>query len=345
MVLADVLLALEAAERTGCVRLEGAATAGHSGPSGRLWLRAGHLTAVRLDGEPARLSARLATSGAVNAEVTAAAEEVRHRELPRWRLGELLVHLGYVDGTLVASAVAETLRDDASRLLGGPARVIDFLPGRAARPDLIRPVSVAELIADLDLRQTRWARLPAPITSEGVSPRAAPTGNDAAAGRPAEQRRLLELADGSRTIPGLSSATGLSLIEVAELLAELAASGMITIDPGGPASTPYGPPPAGAAPHLTPELLTALGSEPEPEPALVPEAVLEPVPAPEPEPVPEPVPEPAPEPVGRDDRLADTAALLRELSLLGRSDEPPLAGTAAGPGYERPAKKWKPFGR
>ena len=143
--LPDVLRRLGDSAGTGCLRV---------GPGGgddaRVYLRDGLVYAVVLPDRSPRLGARLLTSGQLDPAELAEATEAQRTELQGWRLGELLVHLGYVDQSVVEALVSEQLRAAAAELVLRPAERWTFRAAERTREDIAPPVPVEDLLADID---------------------------------------------------------------------------------------------------------------------------------------------------------------------------------------------------
>ena len=91
-----VLSSLAEEQATGCLHVSDA-----DGEEALVFLKQGLVYAVNVPGRPPQLGARLISSGALAPEGLAEALEAQREELLGWRLGELLVHLGYVDRKVV----------------------------------------------------------------------------------------------------------------------------------------------------------------------------------------------------------------------------------------------------
>ena len=102
------------------------------------------------------LGVRLMSRGALTPEALAEALEIQRTELQGWRLGELLVHLGYVELSVVEEFVVEHLKDALTDLLGWPVTAWKFRKNKKTRQDVAPPTPVAELFDDLRHRATTW---------------------------------------------------------------------------------------------------------------------------------------------------------------------------------------------
>src|SRR5205085_3071800 len=101
------------------------------------------------------LGVRLMSSGALTPEALAEALEAQREELQGWRLGELLVHLGYVDREVVEAFVAETVRDAMSDLVRWQTGRWRFRKAERTREDVATPTTVDELLAAVSRRQVQ----------------------------------------------------------------------------------------------------------------------------------------------------------------------------------------------
>ena len=104
-----LLLELASQGATGCLSVTDV-----EGEQSSVWFRDGQVYAVSVPGRRPLLGVRLMSSGALTPEALAEALEVQRTELQGWRLGELLVHLGFVDRSVVESFVTEQLRDQVA---------------------------------------------------------------------------------------------------------------------------------------------------------------------------------------------------------------------------------------
>ena len=77
---------------TGCLLVRD-----QEGDEAEVYLRDGQVYAVNVPGRRVMLGVRLMSRGALTPEALAEALEIQRTELQGWRLGELLVHLGYVE--------------------------------------------------------------------------------------------------------------------------------------------------------------------------------------------------------------------------------------------------------
>ena len=118
-------------------------------------------------GRRVMLGVRLMSSGALTPEALAEALEIQRTELQGWRLGELLVHLGYVELTVVEEFVVEHLKDALADLFGWPVAAWKFRKNKKTRQDVAPPTAVADAARraarpghhlGADPRRHRWPR-------------------------------------------------------------------------------------------------------------------------------------------------------------------------------------------
>jgi len=128
--LPDVLTALAADDATGCLHIDDDA-----GDEALVWFKHGLVYAAYVPGRRPQLGARLISSGALAPEALAEALDAQENELQGWRLGELLVHLGYVDREVVEAFVTEQLREAAFDLSRWPAGRYRFRKNEDDEPD------------------------------------------------------------------------------------------------------------------------------------------------------------------------------------------------------------------
>ena len=150
----SLLMELATQSATGCLTLTD-----RDGEHAIVWFRDGLVYAVSVPGRRPLLGVRLMSSGALTPEALAEALEVQRTELQGWRLGELLVHLGFVDRSVVESFVTEQLRDQVADLLHWTVVDGRFRNGKRTRQDVAPPVEVADLIAMAQDRDARWAEI------------------------------------------------------------------------------------------------------------------------------------------------------------------------------------------
>lgn len=343
-----VVLGLAAQEATGCL-----AIANGPGLEGLVWFRDGQVYAVSVPGRRPLLGVRLVTGGVITADQLNEALLLQRSQMSSSRLGEVLVHLGWVNRRVVEAFVLEQQRDMLADLLNWPVTSHHFRNGAVTRTDLSPFVEVSDLIFQARERQAHWVDIVDEIGGFDIVPRL--TGELPHAELAPIEAIVLGLIDGVRMLTDIADECGFTLYETSDVIRGLAASGLVYTG-----SAAVMRPREVVAPEIATdveviddrplaEVLTLHPSlEPEFEPvpgyhvaatfepeeehvyALAPDTVA---PAAEstPEPTPEPMPEPTPMPAPSAGPLAapvsahageptDTAALLRELTSLGLND-------------------------
>src|SRR3954470_17635621 len=129
------------------------------GEEAKVFLRGGQVYSVQVPGSRPQLGARLVSSGALAPEALAEALEAQRTELQGWRLGELLVHLGFVEQPVVEAFVVEQVRDSMSDLMRWTAGRWRFRKTEKAREDVAPSMPVDELLAEVAWRHTQWREI------------------------------------------------------------------------------------------------------------------------------------------------------------------------------------------
>ena len=130
----SVLRDLADSRATGCLLVRD-----QEGDEAEVYLRDGQVYAVSVPGRRVMLGVRLMSRGALTPEALAEALEIQRTELQGWRLGELLVHLGYVELSVVEEFVVEHLKDALTDLLGWPVAAWKFRKNKKTRQDVAPP--------------------------------------------------------------------------------------------------------------------------------------------------------------------------------------------------------------
>src|SRR5436305_7354149 len=126
-----VLSSLAEEQATGCLHVFDS-----DGEEALVYLKNGLVYAVSAPGRRPQLGARLISSGALAPDGLADALEAQRDELQGWRLGELLVHLGYVDREVVEAFVSETVHDAMTDLVKWRQGRWRFRKAERAREDV-----------------------------------------------------------------------------------------------------------------------------------------------------------------------------------------------------------------
>jgi hypothetical protein len=310
--LADVLTTLAAEGATGCLHV-----VDDEGEESAVYLKNGLVYSAYVPGRRPQLGARLVSSGALGPEALEEALDAQENELQGWRLGELLVHLGYVDRGVVEAFVIEQLREslyDLSRWTGGRWR---FRKNEKTREDVGGTATVAELLAEVARREREWAV----ITESVHGPQAVPllgAGGLAAAEMTldADQWALLCKVDGMRTVADLARECGFTAFEAGQIVHQLVTAGLLEVEetvlPGG-------------AGTIGDDDGDGDDAEEAPTSAALASALAAFLTEPTPQPQPQPLPEPEPTAAGAQPAPVDASLLAAYL------DEDLLAGLTVEP--------------
>ncbi len=225
--LETVLLDAAARGATGCLYVRDG-----NGDEAEVFLREGLVYAVSVPGRRMMLGARLLSCGALTPEALAESLEIQRTELQGWRLGELLVHLGYVERAVVESYVVEQLTDGVTALLGWPVSRWRFRTGRRTRQDVAPPIDVESLLREVGSRLTTWAQLAevvgGPRAVVRLSTRSA-LADEVVLGP--NDWALLCKVDGERSVSALAADCGFTLFEAGCVVAHLVSARLVDVDP------------------------------------------------------------------------------------------------------------------
>src|SRR4051812_38173400 len=201
------------------------------GEEAKVFLRGGQVYSVQVPGRRPQLGAGLVSSGALAPEALAEALEAQRTELQGWRLGELLVHLGYVDQPVVEAFVDEQLRESMSDVLLWAAGTWKFRINERTREDVAPPVPIDELLAEIDRRRIQWQAIEELVHG----PLAVPMLSAAGAGSDemeidADAWSLLCKVDGVRSVTDLARDCGFTLYEAGQVVYTLVRSGLLEVE-------------------------------------------------------------------------------------------------------------------
>ena len=224
--LPQVLRQLADSASSGCLHVLDA-----RGEEGRVYLRGGLVYAVQVPGQRPLLGQHLVSSGSLGPEMLAEALEAQRTELQGWKLGELLVHLGYVDAPVVEDFLAEQMRDQAGDLLRWPTGTWKFRVNERCREDVARPTSVEELLADCDERAAQWDGFLELLHGQEAVPLLSAAGStDTELAIDPEAWSLLCKVDGTRSIAELALECGFTLFEAGRVVHTLVAAGLLEVE-------------------------------------------------------------------------------------------------------------------
>jgi len=222
------LLELASQQATGCLTLTDP-----EGEQALVWFRDGDVYAVSVPGRRPLLGVRLMSSGALTPEALAEALEVQRTELQGWRLGELLVRLGFVERAVVEAFVCEQVRDQVADLLHWHVTERKFRNGKRTRQDVAPPMAVTDLLASARRRDEQWAAIVPFIGGADAVPvlsTAAPASSDVILG-PYDWSLLCKV-DGNRTVADLADDCGFTVHEAGMVVVGLLEAGLVEIDGG-----------------------------------------------------------------------------------------------------------------
>src|SRR3954469_11431089 len=220
---------------TGCLHIVDPA-----GDEAKVYLRGGRVYSVVAPGHRPQLGARLVSSGELAPEALAEALEAQRTELQGWRLGELLVHLSYVDQPVVEAFVQEQVRESMSDVLLWAAGTWKFRINERTREDVAPPVPVDELLAEVDRRRIQWQAIEELVHGPLAVPMlsAAGTGSDEME-IDADAWSLLCKVDGVRSVTDLARDCGFTLYEAGQVVYTLVRSGLLEVEEDLTGPEPY----------------------------------------------------------------------------------------------------------
>jgi hypothetical protein len=224
--LSDVLTDLAAQAATGCLHIDD-----DSGDEALVYLKNGLVYSAYVPGRRPQLGARLISSGALAPEALAEALDAQATELQGWRLGELLVHLGYVERPVVEAFVLEQLREscfDLSRWTTGRYR---FRKNEKTREDVGSHAAVADLLAEVVRRRGEWEVISGVVHGPSAIPVLSAGGLGAAEMTlDQDQWALLCKVDGERTIAQLARDCGFTTFEAGQIVYTLVGAGLLDVE-------------------------------------------------------------------------------------------------------------------
>src|SRR3954452_4631815 len=238
--LAPLLLQLADEDATGCLHISDA-----EGDEALIYFKAGLVYAVSVPGRRPQLGAKLVSSGALAPEALADALEAQRSELQGWRLGELLVHLGYVDQPVVEAFISEQVHDALWDLIRWDEGRWRFRKNEKTREDVAPPMLVADLLSDLRERGAEWEAISAVVHG----PTAVPVLSARGGGAPetmldADAWSMLCKIDGERSAAELARDCGYTLFEAGQVLVTLVKAGLVDIEEDVDVAASFAPAPA-----------------------------------------------------------------------------------------------------
>lgn len=238
--LGDVLRSLAAGSATGGLHVRrGGDDASHH--DAVIYLKDGALYAATSPGPRPLLGVRLVAAGAVTREALQEALESQAGDLAGWRLGELLVHLGYVDADIVTEFVIEQMLDTIGDVVSWTDGTWRFHKAEHTRGADDFALDVDAVLAHVAKRRQHLTTLAAAGSADSVPVRISYDSELAGAQIPLAQT-LLGVIDGHRSIAELAVRCGLTTFEAGQVLSLLVESGAVELHEPTPREAP------GAAP-------------------------------------------------------------------------------------------------
>ena len=206
-----------------------------AGEMSHVWVRVGRIYAMQVPGYRPALGIRLLSGGLVSPEqLSAAAAEQRDR-FPGHLIGQVLVGMGYVDSQVIDAFVRDQVRDQVADLLDLDVISAEFHEGRHVRQDIIEPTDIEALLAVARENRDRRADVLNRVGGAHVTPVLGPPGTG-----PAQTPlgpydwALLCRVDGRRDLTELARVCGFTVVEAAQVVADLAMTGLLAIPTPAP---------------------------------------------------------------------------------------------------------------
>ncbi len=193
-----------------------------------MWLRDGRLYTISVPGRRALLGSRMVSSGVLTTQALGEALEVQRTELQGWRLGELLVHLGYVNHEVIDDFIGEQLHDMLDSVVDWSIATSEFRNGDRTRHD-VQSQDLVQLLKRVRERRKRWTKALSYLGSEDVVARLVAEVADRAQTLTHQQWAILCKIDGHHTVVDLADECGFTTLEAAELLVSLIKENLATI--------------------------------------------------------------------------------------------------------------------
>src|SRR3954453_2101373 len=224
--LAPLLLQLASEDASGCLHISDP-----EGDEALIYFKVGQVYAISVPGRRPQPGAKLVSSGALAPEELADALEAQRTELQGWRLGELLVHLSFVDQPVVEAFVREQVHDALWDLIRWTEGRWRFRKNEKTREDVAPPMTVQELLENLRGRGIEWEA----ISGVVHGPTAVPVLSARGGGAPettldADAWSMLCKIDGERPVAELARDCGYTLFEAGQVLVTLVQAGLVDIE-------------------------------------------------------------------------------------------------------------------
>src|SRR3954471_20483403 len=224
--LAPLLLSLAEEESTGCLHVSDA-----EGDEATIYFKTGLVYAVFVPGRRPQLGAKLVSSGALTPEALAEALDAQRTELQGWKLGELLVHLGFVDQPVVEAFVREQVHDAVWDLIRWTEGRWRFRKSEKTREDVAPPMTVQELLENLRERGVEWEAISDVVHGPTAVPVLSARGGGASETTlDADAWSMLCKIDGERSVAEMARDCGYTLFEAGQVLVTLVKAGLVDIE-------------------------------------------------------------------------------------------------------------------
>lgn len=213
---------------------------GHpDGSSSYVWVREGRIYALQVPGYRPALGIRLLSGGLVSPEqLSAAAVEQRERR-PGQLIGEVLVGMGLVSPEVIDNFVREQVLDQAADLLDLEVAAADFHSGRHIRQGLSEAVDPEDLLAAARECHAQRGQILTQVGGRDVVPMLGPpTGSTADAPLGPYDWSVLCRVDGTRDLTELARVCGFTVVETAQIVADLVATGLLALPDPEPGREP-----------------------------------------------------------------------------------------------------------
>jgi hypothetical protein len=201
-----------------------------------VWVRGGRIYAMQVPGYRPALGIRLLSGGLVSPEQLSAAAAEQRERFPGHLIGQVLVGMGYVDAQVIDAFVRDQVRDQVADLLDLEVVSAEFHEGRHVRQDIIEPTDIDQLLAVARANRDRRAEVLERVGGAHVTPVLGPPGTG-----PAQTPlgpydwALLCRVDGRRDLTELARVCGFTVVEAAQVVADLAMTGLLAIPEPPPA--------------------------------------------------------------------------------------------------------------
>jgi hypothetical protein len=224
--LAPVLLDLAESGATGSLVVNHP-----DGDEAQVFLRSGLVCGISATNRRSDLGAKLVSSGVLAPEALSDALEAQRTDLAAWNLGELLVHLGYVDEDVVQGFVTEQLHEALWDLLRWTEGRWKFRKNAKTREDVGPPHTVVELLESLRERGYEWEEISSVVTSPEAIPMLSARGDGAPETTlDSDAWSMLCKIDGVRSVAELANDCGYTMFEAGQVLVTLVDAGLVDIN-------------------------------------------------------------------------------------------------------------------